>query len=82
MFVIYVGVNLQTKKIIDEKREKCRAKNGFLRNTSTNSKRATFVNFEKHQRAACQKERIESNEESKEEGWLFIRRGYKKRREC
>ena len=37
------GRRQKSRKIIDEEREKYRAKNGSLRNTSTDSKGATFV---------------------------------------
>ena len=37
------GRKQRGRKIIDQEREKCRAKNGSLRNTSTDSKTTTFV---------------------------------------
>ena len=58
----------RSPKIIDEEREKYRAKNGFLRNTSTDSKGATFVILINHTSAPIRKERLESNEQSKKEG--------------
>ena len=47
------------------KREKYRAKNGSLLNTSTNTNRATFVILINH---ACQKGKIETNEQSMQGG--------------
>ena len=55
----------RTRKIIDEKREKYRAKNLPMWNTS---KGATVVIFEKPCKHTCQKGKIESNEQSKEVG--------------
>ena len=62
------GRRQRGQKIIDEEREKYRAKNGSLRNTSTDSKKNDSCDFEKPHRRASQKEKIESNEQSKEEG--------------
>ena len=50
------------------KREKYRAKNGCLPNISTNSKGTIFVILKNHKHA-YQKEKIESNEQSKEGVW-------------
>ena len=61
------GRSRRSKKIVDEKKEKYRAKNGFLRNTSTDSKGTTFVNLINHA-SAYQKGKIEFNEQSKEGG--------------
>ena len=49
-------------------REKYRAKNESLRNTSTDSKRNSFSDFDKPHKRAYQKEKIEFNEQSKEGG--------------
>ena len=62
------GRRQRGQKIINEEREKHRAKNGSLRNTSTDSKRTTFVIFDKPHKRAYQKGKIESNEQSKEGG--------------
>ena len=48
----------KSRKIIDEEREKYRAKNGLLWNTSTNSKEATFVILINHTSAPIKKERL------------------------
>ena len=53
------GRSQRSRKVIDEKRVKCRAKNVFLWNPSTDSKRGTFVILKKH---PYQKEKIKSNE--------------------
>ena len=42
------------------------AKNGSLRNTSMDSKGAAFCDFDKPQKRAYQKGKMESNEQSKE----------------
>ena len=46
------------RKIFDEEREKYSAKNGFLRNTSTDSKETTFVILINHASAPIRKERL------------------------
>ena len=43
------GRRQRSREIIDEEREKCRAKNVSLRNTSTDSKGATFVILINHE---------------------------------
>ena len=50
------------------KREKYRGKNGSLRNTSTDSKGTTFVILINHTSTPIRKGKIETNEQSKEEG--------------
>ena len=52
------GRRQRSRKIIDEEREKNRAKNGSLRNTSTDSKGTTFVILIKHASAPVKKERL------------------------
>ena len=54
-----IGKRQRSQKIIDEEREKYRAENGSLRNTSTDSKGAAFV-------ILSPTRKIESNEQSKE----------------
>ena len=61
------GNRERNRNITDEKREKCGAKNGSLHNASTELKEATFVILKNHT-SAYQKEKIESNEQSKEGG--------------
>ena len=56
--------------MINEEREKYRAKNGSLRNTSTDSKGATSVTLKNHASVPVKKEKIESNEQSKKGGQL------------
>ena len=58
------------------KREKYKAKNGCLPNISTNSKGTIFVILKNHKNA-YQKEKIESNEQSKEGIWQnkFMKKG-------
>ena len=50
----------RSRKIINEYREKYRAKNGFLRNTSTDSKGTTFVILINHTSAPIRKVRLSS----------------------
>ena len=52
------GRRQRNRKIVDEETEKYRAKNGSLRNTSTNSKRTTFVILINHASAPIRKERL------------------------
>ena len=61
------GRRLRRKKTIDEEREKYRAKNGSLQNTSTDSKGTAFVILI-DQKRTYQKEKIESNKQSKDGG--------------
>ena len=49
------GRRQRGRKIIDEEREKDRAKNGSLRNTSTNSKGTTFMILIDHRSAPIRK---------------------------
>ena len=60
------GGRQRSRKIINGKREKNRAKNGSLQNTSTDSKGTTFVILKKPHKRAYQKGKIESSEQSKE----------------
>ena len=55
----------RSRKIIDEEREKYIAKNGFLRNTTTDSNETIFCDFDKPRKRAYQKQKIKSNEQSK-----------------
>ena len=52
------GRRQRSRKIINEEREKYRAKNGSLRNTSTDSKGTTFVILINHRSAPIRKERL------------------------
>ena len=54
------GRRQRSRKIIDEKREKYRAKNGSLLNTLTDSKRAAFVILINHTSTPIRKERLSS----------------------
>ena len=54
--------------MIDEEREKCRAKNGSLQNTLADSKGTAFVILKKTCKRTYQKGKIESSEQSKEGG--------------
>ena len=69
----------RNRKIINEEREKYRAKNGFLRNTSTDSKGAAFVILINHASVPITKERFSptskarreaSRNEFVEKGWM------------
>ena len=63
------GRRQRCRKTINKEREKYRAKNGSLRNTSMDSKETTFVILKNHTSApVCQKGKIESNEQSKDGG--------------
>ena len=73
------GRRQKSRQIIDVKREKYRAKNGFLRNTSTDSKGATFVILINHASTPIRKEglilmsktgRKASRNEFTEKGWV------------
>ena len=57
----------RNRKIIDEKREKCRAKNEFLRNTSADSKATTFVILINHTSAPIRKERLSPTSKARRE---------------
>ena len=52
------GRKQRSREIIDEEREKYRAKNGSLRNTTTDSKGTTFVILINHASASVSKERL------------------------
>ena len=52
------GRRQRSRKIINEETEKYRAKNGSLRNTSTDSKGTTFVILIDHRSAPIRKERL------------------------
>ena len=52
------GRRQRSRKIINEEREKYRAKNGSLRNTSTDSKETTFVILINHRSAPIRKKRL------------------------
>ena len=52
------GRRLRSRAIVNEEREKYRAKNGSLQNTSTNSKGTTFVIVINHTGAPIRKERL------------------------
>ena len=53
--------------IIDKKREKFRAKNGSLRNTSTDSKGTTFVILKNHASAPAIKEKLSPTSKARRE---------------
>ena len=57
----------RSKEIIDEEREKYRAKNGSLRNTSTHSRTATFVILINHVSAPIRKERLSPTSKARRE---------------
>ena len=61
------GKRQRGRKIINEEREKYRAKNRSLRNTSTDSKRATFVNLINHTSAPVRKEKLSSTSKARRE---------------
>ena len=62
------GRKQRSRKIIYEEREKYRAKNGSLRNTSTDSKGAAFVILKNHTSAPIRKERLSPTSKSKKGG--------------
>ena len=51
------GRSQRSQKIVNKEKEKCRAKNGSLQNTSTDSKRTTFVILINHASTPIRKER-------------------------
>ena len=61
------GRRQRSRKIIDEERGKCKAKNGSLRNTSTDSKGATFVILINHRSAPIRKERLNPTSKARRE---------------
>ena len=61
------GRRQRSRKIIDKKREKYKAKNGSLRNTSTDSKGATFVILIDHRSVPIRNERLNPTSKAKRE---------------
>ena len=61
------GRGQRSRKIIHEKREKYRAKNGCLQNTSTDSKGTTFVILISHASAPIRKERLSPTSKARRE---------------
>ena len=57
----------RSRKIIDEEREKNRAKNRFLHNMSTDSKGTTFVILINHTSAPIRKERLSPTSKARRE---------------
>ena len=71
------GRRQRSRKIINEEREKYRAKNGSLRNTSTDSKETTFVILINHTSAPIRKERLSPTSEARREASQnqFVKKG-------
>ena len=61
------GIRQRSREMIDEEREKYRAKNGSLRNTSTDSKGTTFVILINHTSAPIRKERLSPTSKARRE---------------
>ena len=61
------GKRQRGRKIINEEREKYRAKNGSLRNTSTDSKGTTLVIFINHESAPIRKEKLSPTSKARRE---------------
>ena len=61
------GRRQRSRKIINEEREKYRAKNRFLRNTSTDSKGTAFVISKNHTSAPIRKERLSPTSKARRE---------------
>ena len=61
------GRRQRSRKIIYEEREKYRAKNGSLRNTSTHSKGTTFVILIDHRSTPIRKERLSPTSKARRE---------------
>ena len=61
------GRRQRGRKIINEERKKYRAKNGSLRNTSTDSKETTFVILVDHTSAPIRKERLSPTSKARRE---------------
>ena len=61
------GREQRGRKIIDEEKEKYRAKNGSLRNTSTDSKETAFVILINHASAPIRKERLSPTSKARRE---------------
>ena len=59
------GRRKKSRKIINEEREKYRAKSGSLRNTSTDSNGTTFVILINHTSASVRKERLSSTSKAR-----------------
>ena len=71
------GRRQRGRKIINEGREKYRAKNGFLLNTSTDSKGTTFVILKNHTSAPVRKERLSPTSKARREASRneFVKKG-------
>ena len=67
----------RSQKIVNEEREKYRAKNGSLRNTSTDSKGAAFVILINHRSAHVRKERLSPTSKARREACqnMFVEKG-------
>ena len=61
------GRRQRSRKIIDKEREKNRAKNGSLRNTSTDSKGTAFVILINHASAPIRKKRLSPTSKARRE---------------
>ena len=61
------GRRQRGRKVIDEEREKYRAKSGSLRNTSTDSKGTTIVILKNHTSAPVRKERLSPTSKARRE---------------
>ena len=68
------GRRQRSRKIINEEREKYRAKNGSLRNTSTNSKATAFVILIDHTSAPIRKERLSPTSKARTEANYVLER--------
>ena len=71
------GRRKRGRKIINEEREKCRAKNGSLRNTSTDSKATTSVILKNHRSAPVGKKRLSPTSKARREASRnkFVKKG-------
>ena len=71
------GRRQRSRKIIDGEREKYRAKNGSLWNTSTDSKGTTFVILINHASAPVRKERLSPTSKARREASRnqFVKKG-------
>ena len=71
------GRRQRGRKIIDEEREKYRAKNGSSRNTSTDSKGTTFVILKDHTSAPIRKEKLSPSSKARREASrnVFVEKG-------
>ena len=71
------GRRQRDRKIINEEREKYRAENGSLRNTSTDSKGAAFVILKNHRSAPVRKKRLSPSSKAKREASRneFVKKG-------